>query len=104
MGVVVEMWEREEEEEEEGGGSEEEEEEKSESDLGGVEGEAEGRGDGREEKEGVGMWVRVKWFQRVREVPSMMHQRLGGVGDKVSLSVSLSLLPSFLRARFPSFS
>lgn len=69
------MWEREEEE----GASEEEEEDKSESDLGGVEGEAEGR----EQKEAVGMWVRVKWFQRVREVPSMMHQRLGGVGDKV---------------------
>lgn len=97
VGVVVEMWEREEEE----GGSEDEEE-GSESDLGGVDGEAEGR-DGVE-KEGKGMWVRVKWFQRVREVPSMMQSRLGGVGDKVSFDFLPFVLLAASSARILSIS
>lgn len=63
VGVVVEMWER-------SDGEDEEEAEGIESEAG--------------EGEGEGMWVRVKWFQRVREVPRMMHQRLGGLADPVS--------------------
>ena len=68
VGVVVEMWER--------GGDEDDEE------GDGGEGIEEEIGEG----EGKGMWVRVKWFQRVRECPRMMQTRLGGLSDPVSLT------------------
>lgn len=70
VGVIIEMWER------------LPPPEKEDDEMEKVEGEDDEDEDVALESEG--MYVRVKWFQRIKELPRVMQDRVGGLNDPVS--------------------